>query len=85
MNQDGVAVSGHWSKWVGRVQASNGPAAARGTAIRLRGRKRKPGAIGIDWFVTGFGGVSRLISRPRKKLITTLTANANAKQFALAA
>ena len=40
------------------------------------------GAIGFDWFSASDGGVSWLISRPRKKLITPITAN---KQYAMVA
>jgi len=32
--------------------------------------RRKPGAIGFDWVFVNQGGVPRLISWPRKKLIT---------------
>jgi hypothetical protein len=32
--------------------------------------KRSPGAIGFDWVTGDQGGVPRLISWPRKKLIT---------------
>ena len=44
-------------------------AAVGGGAFPVRGGRPEPGAIGIDWFSAGWGGVPWLISRPRKKLI----------------
>jgi hypothetical protein len=42
-----------------------------------RTARATPGAIGFDWVGRGCGGVSWLISRPRKKLITTQLPTSN--------
>jgi hypothetical protein len=39
------------------------------TEIDRSQQQPDPGAIGFDWITAGRGGVSWLISRPRKKLI----------------